>query len=365
MTFRNHKIYAWIAVLPLLLGTVCFLSACSDDDPDRQDGGDVLRVLTYAPNYTEASAAPALKTVTVPENYESFATLYPSADETHPSLTLFMAQPSQQQSYKYRYEGAGIWNATSKVKQETYYLYGFYPSTAVTHAEVAPVSSDYANGAVISLTGLQSVTLHDLCFTVGVKGVERTTEDADVRLGNFVYTGQEKGKNFVYLLFDHLYAAYQFQMKTDAEYAKLRTIKLKQMKIVSSGSNSFDAEITLNNTESPVENISYDMSVATGQEVVLYDNTTTGQEITTAFENTGNMVCLQPSVKNNLSIVCVYDVYDRKGILVRKDCRAENKLSSLPIVRRGEKKTVRITINPTYLYQLSDPELDNPSMTIE
>jgi hypothetical protein len=60
-----------------------------------------------------------------------------------------------------------------------------------------------------------------------------------------------------------------------------------------------------------------------------------------------------------------YNVYDRKGNLIRKDCKAKNVLN-LPTggLTRGQKYTFNLTVNPTYLYVLSDPDLDNPTITV-
>ena len=63
-------------------------------------------------------------------------------------------------------------------------------------------------------------------------------------------------------------------------------------------------------------------------------------------------------------MVTTYDVYDRKGNLIRENSEATNKLPNLAAVR-GQKVQVNLTVNPTYLYVLSDPDLDNPTITID
>jgi hypothetical protein len=71
-----------------------------------------------------------------------------------------------------------------------------------------------------------------------------------------------------------------------------------------------------------------------------------------------------PTLSSKLTLLSTYDVYDRKGNLIREDCTAENKLPNMAVAR-GERMQVNLTIAPSYLYQLSDPELDNPSIEID
>jgi len=40
-------------------------------------------------------------------------------------------------------------------------------------------------------------------------------------------------------------------------------------------------------------------------------------------------------------------------------------LSGQTVSKRGWKYAVNLTINPTYLYMLSDPDLDNPTVVVE
>ena len=79
-------------------------------------------------------------------------------------------------------------------------------------------------------------------------------------------------------------------------------------------------------------------------------------------------------IANSLSLVCTYDVYaidalnnNKIGTRVRENCVAVNSLTSVPSLasmRRGKKTSLTLTVEPTYLYQLSEDELDNPSIRI-
>ena len=64
-----------------------------------------------------------------------------------------------------------------------------------------------------------------------------------------------------------------------------------------------------------------------------------------------------------------YDVYDRMDNLIRKGCVAVNKIDVRSRfnqdLKRGYMYTLNLTVMPTYLYVLSDPDLDNPTVTVK
>ena len=79
------------------------------------------------------------------------------------------------------------------------------------------------------------------------------------------------------------------------------------------------------------------------------------------------------AANTQFEMTATYNVYDRNGNLIRKDCEAKNVLKLtksdsdqiLPGgLAHGQKYTFNLTVNPTYLYVLSDPDLDNPTVTI-
>ena len=88
--------------------------------------------------------------------------------------------------------------------------------------------------------------------------------------------------------------------------------------------------------------------------------------LTTSFQDLAT--CYAPAINQQLKLTAVYDVYDKSGTnLIRENCNAENIFT--PIVQEsdlkpGKRHTIRITVNPTYLYVLSDPDLDNPTITV-
>ena len=78
-----------------------------------------------------------------------------------------------------------------------------------------------------------------------------------------------------------------------------------------------------------------------------------------------------PAGVTKLNIISTYDVYDRKGNLIRLNDEAINTIDIHELFTgqdealRGRRYTINLTINPTYLYMLSDPDLDNPTVIID
>ena len=86
------------------------------------------------------------------------------------------------------------------------------------------------------------------------------------------------------------------------------------------------------------------------------DLTTTAQEF---------LACFCPSTASKFILETTYDVYDRKGNLIREGETASNTISLQYNLTSGQMHTVNITVQPTFLYMLSDPDLDNPTFKIE
>ena len=170
---------------------------------------------------------------------------------------------------------------------------------------------------------------------------------------------------FISILMDHLYAAAQFRLKIDADYASLRTIKLKTMTLSTDYGNVIATISLAHNTTgaSPISSVTYTPS-GDSDEIIIFNS----DEGTPLDKETPLIInaYFAPGLSNNLTLVTTYDVYDSKGNLIRQgqDCTATNKLPDLD-APRGQRVLLNMTVNPTYLYVLSDPDLDNPTITIE
>ena len=251
------------------------------------------------------------------------------------------------------------WHAYFEVTSDkTYTVYGYMPKTGDMSSSLAKSTE---NAATLTISNIKPITTDDICIITGVKAA-----DEGLKEGQFSWYWPIGDDNYkIYILMDHLYAAALFRLKIDAEYAQLRTIKLKTMTL-RTDCESVNATISLtHNTTgaSPISGVVFDPSPSGSSENFLIFNNDEGTALdkdTPVDINT----CFAPTLSNNLTIVTTYDVYDRKGNLIRQNRTATNKLPNLDATR-GQRVQVNMTVNPTYLYVLSEPDLDNPTIKIE
>jgi hypothetical protein len=300
------------------------------------------------------------------------------------------------------------------VKQGSYYAYGFIPRDAADNAELTKLPTDgehptrtWSEGAELTIKGLKSVAV-DPCIIIGAKHGFSPDYDGDytdengnsqyddgtdtrtnrLRAGDFSFylqrgtttvEGQQVPKpNYLYFLFDHLYSALSISMRVNGDYHAIRHIKLKALYLRTkntSGPTSEKTDVTItlrSNIEgtNPISDITYTPSAdQTKSDSTVYKNSA-GFPLTTNYSSfLGHFM---PQGVTTLILTSVYDVYDTHGNLIRKDCKATNTMSinelfpgQEGVSRRGWQYHVNLTINPTYLYVLSEPDLNDPTIEID
>ena len=271
------------------------------------------------------------------------------------------------------------------VKQGNYYAYGFIPRDAADNATITklPAHSNWADGAVLTIQGLKSIAT-DPCVIIGAKHGPDEDHCDDLKAGDFqfylnknVVAPATAATNYLYFLFDHLYSALSISMKVQSKYDALRKIKLKALYLktkTTSGAISEKTDVTItlekNTTGSnPITGITYTPSAdVTKTDSTIYRNNA-GFPLTTTYSSfVGHFM---PQGVSTLILTSLYDVYDTKGNLIRKDCKATNTMELNELLtgqteaKRGRRYHVNMNINPTYLYVLSEPDLDNPTVTVE
>lgn len=286
----------------------------------------------------------------------------------------------------------GKWRTSLEdIKATDYYLYGYIPYLPgiwYSITDLDGTNAKYSTGAIMTLENVPTVMTNDLCVAIGAKDGTGKETVTGLRRGDFNYkakaiSGSVDGGNYVFLLFDHLYAALRVRMKVYADYAALRTIKLKSLQLstqagnetTSKNHNTITIKLKANDgSASPIQDITY---VQTGATIGSGDHkgiefwkseTATGETLTTDFKDfTGHFM---PSGITTMILTSVYDVYDTNGNLVRPNCEATNTmvlkdlLTEQTTTQRGKRYTVNMTIQPTFLHVLSEPDLDNPKVTI-
>ena len=343
----------------LLLAVAVLLNACSSGDsgeqPDPTDDKPVqIQVMTYASQFAETElshrAAPTGFSAYTPDKTTNMG-IYMLLSE-NPATD--WASPEEK---KIIYTNK--WHAYFEVTPDkTYTVYGYMPKTGDMSSTLA---KSEPNAATLTINNIKSVTTDDICIITGVKNKDEELKEGQFSWSWPITAGDDNYK--IHLLMDHLYAAALFRLKIDAEYASLRTIKLKTMTLrTDCGSVNATISLTHNTTgASPISGVVFAPSGSSEDFLVFNSDAGTALDKDTPVDINA---CFAPTLSDKLTMVTTYDVYDRKGNLIRENSKATNKLPNLAAVR-GQKVQVNLTVNPTYLYVLSDPDLDNPTISID
>jgi len=353
---------AWLGIGMILS---MLMMACADDHEQEGGEGDTLKMLTYTRGLQDVEATRSA-VVTLPTGYVEYTALHPEAATENHAVGIYLtmaAEDGNKAKYsRFAYEG-DQWHSYAVVMEGlTYYIYGFLPISGADHASITPYQDNYSKGADLTLHSVKCLSDIDLCMLVGLQGVENVDDDVEVPLGSFYYKGKAQDKNHLYALFNHLCSAVQFSIRVSEQYASLRKVRLKSVKLKAATAETVDVTVAMRPGETPVANISIPPVSSQGCEVVLLD---TESELTTSYVPLGDQWFFFSSMGSGMKLESVYDVYDLDDNLVRENCVSENTLNFLSALNAGDKRDVKLTVSPTYLYQLSDDDLDSPTLKIE
>lgn len=350
MRYRKEHICSVMLIALLLIVVGGLLTSCSNDDT-QESKSTSLQIMGFT-----RSGDPT-------QSYEG------KGDYSPINLFLVDGETQKQKQGSARYNGSE-WRISGFTNEDigtshTYSLYGFAPAEAIGSSLTVG-----AENTTLTLTSLPAVNAKDVCFIVGLQRMEDVNTPKgswDDYEGNFSFTtgSTAETKNLLYLLMDHVYASVCFTMAIDEEYAALRSIKIKKMELRST-QNTTTATITLtpNNTGAdPVQSVTYSSATGSSCSATFFESKV-GDELTTFDTDKAKeyTCCFLPGLSNALTLVTTYDVYDRKGNKI-DERTASNKLPALTALR-GDRVTINLTVAPTYLGVLSDPDFDNPTITI-
>ena len=342
----------------LLIAVAVLLNACSSDDSgaqtdsmDHASTGKTVQLVSYISPLVEKE----LSHRAAPSGFSEYT------PDKATSMGIYMLLEGAPEEKRITYNtSTRKWNAYFEVeKNKTFTVYGYMPKTGEMNSTLEKSTAD---AATLTISNMKPVTTDDICIITGVKNT-----DEELKEGQFSWSTpmEEVETYFISILMDHLYAAAQFRLKIDADYASLRTIKLKTMTLSTDYGNVIATISLAHNTTgaSPISSVTYTPS-GDSDEIIIFNS----DEGTPLDKETPLIInaYFAPGLSNNLTLVTTYDVYDSKGNLIRQgqDCTATNKLPDLD-APRGQRVLLNMTVNPTYLYVLSDPDLDNPTITIE
>ncbi|MBQ9677598.1 MAG: hypothetical protein IJV44_05620 [Prevotella sp.] len=338
MKYIIGKIHLW------LLAIACSLLAvgCSSDHADEQETASTLQVMPYTATYHESDFL-----------MRSVSAGYTAYNPDHDLAIGLYVLPEETPTVKLIRYSSGEWHSQAKVVGgNTYSIYGYMPKKD----PITSTISQSGENVVLTLTDIPAVSADDVCVITGVKDMT-----GDLLQGSFAYEGLSDN-NYVRLLLDHLFASVRIHFAIDAEYSALRSIKLKKLTLISTSASATATIVLRPNATGidPVQSVNY---VSTGStSSAMFFESTTGEDLTSAVVSDYSC-CFAPILSNTLTLVSTYDVYDRKGNKIRENCTATNKLPNLSAAR-GQRVTLDLTVAPTYLGVLSEPDLDNPTFTV-
>ena len=281
--------------------------------------------------------------------------------------------------------GEDVWMLSGEaLTPGSYLLYGYMPYNAAS-VSIMP-NSTYADGAVLVMNGLSCVASKDICVMVGAKDGTKDGIPADevegLQAGQFsclMRSGGMGNQNYLFLLFEHLYIALRFRFRVDTDYDRIRTIHLKKLELSACTNNTYSTpkkeklnatvRLLANNTgDSPIQSVAfeYDPESASMSPIQLIKD----EVVLQTGENWITKDAYVPQNSQYFILRSTYDVYDKMGNLIRKNCIAENKLDILSILKlasleRGHEYILKLTVAPTYAYKLSDEDIDSPSVILE
>ena len=370
-----YKVYARLLVLLIAV----ILVACSDDSDDTVGGEtSVLQLVPYSQEMVDASPS-MTRAVGLPQGYS----LYYGPNSIGVYATTASIAPDKVSTFSCV---NGAWNSQVSVTNNiTYYIYGYMPVNEKIKCTISKRSdidnADYSNGAVLSFTDLPPVLAEDFSVVTGVLQVSSAnpTESVSLTAGNFSYEGRAAGSNFVSLMLDHLYSCVSFKFLVDNVYSQLRTIKLKKVELKTETQYTYPLTVTFSQKQETVSSgykpytINWGDYISKSNDYVTLFTSAEGELLPITNKTVdGYFAPFQDDIANALVLRCTYDVYDKNvtsehpdGNLVRANCVAENKLPVNRVIAGFNKQTtITLTVNPTYLYVLSEPDLDNPTVEV-
>lgn len=366
-----------------LLLEACSSDSASDSRPDNSSSERTVRLSAGARQYhvdeAEMASAPGLT-----------RTVYPGTDWTPitptDNMLVFVTKEKDSPTAsdvlsRIFYSTTSGWQSNITITDagldNHYLIYGFMPIDA-ENVSISPLSTNYNIGASMSIKGLKVLTQTDPCVIVGVGRQETNTSNVTLKWGTFDFTFKTGTDvvDYMSILLDHIYSRYHFQVKIDVDYAQLRTIKITKMTLEALSDDGTQTVGTVNarvniqtNTTNtnPISSVTFTRNAGT-RSVTFFENTTTPLSLTTSYQDAG--FCLAPGDQRWFRLTTVYEVYNRDNKHIRTNTAtntfdtANFKEHKITNTNPGLDHTIQIIVNPTYLYVLSDSDLDNPTFDI-
>lgn len=280
---------------------------------------------------------------------------YSEIDDSHPSFTAGLFVHASYEDANYVTPSTLVWDREAetlttslKLEQGIYTIYGYMP---------------YNSGATFD-KDTRVMTLPGLAGMSASNAMVIKPEQVTISNGVDIKD--------IYLEMDHLMARVTpYFYINDAEYADLRTIKIKKVEFIHPN-KAYTATVTYDTD--PSASVTHKTTWAEGAEmasaVTFYEET----ESPVVLEQQGKAYAKAPSTCyfcpemeiSGLRMRVTYDVYDAKGNLTRPDAVAENSIKKISgKLSEATNYKLYIPLVPSYLYVLSDGDLDSDALVVE
>lgn len=310
-TIRRYTTYMCSMMCCIMLST---LTACQEDE--RFGNTCEVKVRLFSKEHVEVTRTG--------ETYQPLS----ETDLSNATVGLYVAKREQQSLYPL------TWNVTTQgtnihLEKDSYTLYAYMPQREGT-----------------TLTNATSSVNASLTFTV-IPGLG----SEDIMVSQAADITVESTPQTVALNMDHLLARITLSFTINADYDKLRTIKIKQI--------DFSLPENINTYNPTITYGAPSRTIAWGSPSSLSTKTYTiykGEQILSTEATTIGVCYVVPSQNiESLTMKVTYDVYDKSGVCTRRDATATNLVKTLPsTLVAGTNYTLNIQVIPTYLYVLSD-----------
>ena len=274
----------------------------------------------------------------------------------------------------------GLWR--SGVKVETGYDYDLFVYSRTMPSATDPVFN-YENGsASLAFTGMYLLTTDDPLVCIAANACELganpdPSEYPALNVGEF-HIGttpsiSQAGNSYkAFLAMNHLYAKATISLRIDSEYKNRRNIRIKAVEIsTANGTLSGTYNYTFSNDmlALPNQNISLTGNAITldlfnrssAASTLNLDQDSTYYTLTKEYKEFGCFQFLPIKPLDHIQLKVTYDVCDMKGNVTRANQQAVNSALFKSIrtsAERGYNYKVNVTVGPTYLYQLSDDDVE-------
>lgn len=368
----NHDMFRTVTLAVAAL----FLFSCQKEDlPDNNGKVTILPVISRSVETTVQTRALA--------GYSEFTvdkqTLSANAVAFNGQTDARVADQDKQGIFAPLSSG---WRSTVEV--ETSYKYNLYTYSRTMPTATTPTFS-FGSATNVSLTfnGLNIITEIDPLVGVAAAGAilpannEPPANYPDLSKGVFSLgvipaAAQEGGTFKAFLALDHLYSKATLSFRIDETYNDLRQVRIKDVQVkldkgTLTGNHKytfFDQNLALASDKtlggSAISIDLYDGPTATAQP----ENDDDFIALTTSFREFGYYYFLPLNPTPEMYLEVTYDIYDKKGKPVRENQTARNKNLFAAISHNGGSAAagnnykVNVLVSPSYLYQLSDDDLE-------